>query len=493
MLKFMIEHQYDTPGKAMPGRKLPTLGPLLILIGWLALLLAGTPAYQRQPVEWVDTEGQTLRGTLWLPRPAPAGSPGVILVHGVMASQAQTEPTARSLATAGLAVLSFDLRGYGDSDAAPDTPEVHRDDVLSALTFLRGQAGIDAHRIALIGHSMGASAVVAAAAEDGRIRLVRAMGMHGEGRAEWVTGLYDALHPPGVFNRAVISPAANHHIEWQDLWLEANHQRRLEQVFGLPPAPLPWQEWLRHAATLAIGWGFLALLASLWRDSRRYVRLLGLSAGIGLLVLCGSFGWLDAGLCAGAALLLLAAAGLSQLPLPLLKRTGWLLGGLFLARETVSLLRGLPWILPEPARLSWFPLYLLQSLSYYPQALLHGLQALLLPVHHGRLEAGWLLGALLLSEWLYPGWWLGLGARLRRPEQRRRANGVALLIGMALLLGVLGLRLQQGYLSGAAVEPIARVLSTDVLPTLGLFGAGWWWRQSRTQCPRDDSNIRPTV
>jgi hypothetical protein len=257
----------DTPEKAILTSRIESSRPgliwvVLVLIGWGGMLLAGTLPYQRQFIAWRGPDAQILHGDIWLPvRPGlPAGPtppalsgkdrllPGVILVHGVMASREQPELAARSLAASGMAVMSFDLRGYGESDRAPDTAEVHRADVLAALAFLRAQPGIDPQRIALLGHSMGATAVSEAAAEDGHLKLALAMGMHGEGPVEWLTGLYDALHPPGAFGQAkpvTISPAANHHVEWQDLWLLSHIQHRLETDLGLPAGQLPWREWVR--------------------------------------------------------------------------------------------------------------------------------------------------------------------------------------------------------------------------------------------------------
>lgn len=502
----MIEEQYDTAPEPGPEKALDSPAPLtgskarpgsgllpwvlLIALGWIGVLLAGPLPYQRQDVEWREPGGQTLRGELWLPL-AQASSvqpnaqaksrllPGVILVHGVMASRAQPELAARYLARAGMVTLTFDLRGYGDSDKAPDTPEVHRQDVLSALTFLRSQPGVDAHRIALIGHSMGATAVSEAAAEDGHLSLARAMGMHGEGPVEWVTGLYDALHPPGMFKSVVISPAANHHVEWQDVWLLANHQRRLEGAFGLPTGPLGWQEWLLHASKCLLGLGFIGLLAGLWRPMpRTYARLALLTGGGAVLLAAGSFAWLDPGLCAQSLLLLLSGYVLSLVPPRRLKALLGIALGLFAARECAGLLRASPWLLAEPARLLWLPVYLLQSLLYYPLSLLQSLNQWLLPHSHTRLEASWMLGVVMLAEWLFPAWWLKLGGQLKVPQQRQKSTGLALGLGIIALAALLWIRLQQGYLAGDALQQTAKVLGTDILPTLGFFALGvWLWRK----------------
>ncbi|MEZ0368750.1 MAG: alpha/beta hydrolase [Candidatus Sericytochromatia bacterium] len=474
---------------------------LLVCLGWGGLLLSGPLPYQRQVLQWREGSA-TLRGELWLPGtkinssglsgPSVKGPrlPGVILVHGVMASRDQPELAARVLSRAGMAVLSFDLRGYGESDAAPDTPEVHRQDVLSALAFLRAQPGIDPHRIALLGHSMGASAVSEAAAEDGHVRLALAMGMHGEGPVEWLTGLYDALHPPGAFRAVTVSPAADHHVEWQDAWMLNRVQRRLETAFGLEQGPPAWPECLRSWSLFLLGLGMTGLLSRLLAQAHGYLRLACATVPVLALLAAGGFDWLEPAACAGAMLIVLLAYVVSQLPPRLLRTALLLVAGLYLARTGASLLRALPWILPDPGRLLWFPLYLWQSLLYYPTSLLNLLRGLLFAHSHSRLEAAWPLGLIALAEWLFPAWWLKIGAKLKLPHQRQRMTLVTLGLGLVALAALLWIRLQQGYLAGDALQQTGAVLATDLLPSLGLFGLGIWIWKKR---PRDDSNIRPTV
>ncbi len=106
---------------------------------------------------------------------APRGA--VILVHGKGASKGNELNTqamilVRGLLDEGLSVLMLDLRGHGESDAARMTYGLNeRLDVLGAVDWLMEQ-GYAAGTIGVLGASMGASAAIAAAAEEPAIGAV---------------------------------------------------------------------------------------------------------------------------------------------------------------------------------------------------------------------------------------------------------------------------------------------------------------------------------
>ena len=126
-----------------------------------------------------------LRGWL-IPGIASDGQPTlertVIAVHGVW--QNRTDPAAGlldlccALARAGFAVLAFDMRGHGESGKAPFTlGHAEQDDILGAVDFLTAGAlpcpELARPRwIAGYGVSMGASALLYAAAREPAIRAV---------------------------------------------------------------------------------------------------------------------------------------------------------------------------------------------------------------------------------------------------------------------------------------------------------------------------------
>ena len=84
-------------------------------------------------------------------------------------------PFAEAFAAAGLDVLLFDYRCFGDSSGEPRQlgwPERHREDYRAAVEFARNLDGVDPDRIVLWGTSWSAGHVVYVAADDLRIAAV---------------------------------------------------------------------------------------------------------------------------------------------------------------------------------------------------------------------------------------------------------------------------------------------------------------------------------
>ena len=93
------------------------------------------------------------------------GDRGVVLAHGGRFDKESWADQARALERAGLRVLAFDFRGYGESSGPgqsdPLGASLHLD-VLAAVRYLRG-AG--AATVSIVGGSMGAAAAADAALE----------------------------------------------------------------------------------------------------------------------------------------------------------------------------------------------------------------------------------------------------------------------------------------------------------------------------------------
>lgn len=114
------------------------------------------PDEQGGAIRFRNSEGVQLVGVM-----LGEGRTGVVLGHQLRSSLCEWMPVARDLAARGYRVLAIDFGGFGESDSATGrrTPV---EDVAAAVDELRG-AG--ARRVALIGASMGGTAVVSAAAE----------------------------------------------------------------------------------------------------------------------------------------------------------------------------------------------------------------------------------------------------------------------------------------------------------------------------------------
>ncbi len=99
-------------------------------------------------------------------------APVVVMAHGLSGTRRDgLGPFAERFATAGVAALLFDHRGFGDSDGEPDLfhPQRQLEDWRAAIAFSRSLPGIDPDRVATFGSSMGGGNALAAAADDRRI------------------------------------------------------------------------------------------------------------------------------------------------------------------------------------------------------------------------------------------------------------------------------------------------------------------------------------
>jgi pimeloyl-ACP methyl ester carboxylesterase len=142
------------------------------------------------------------------------------MAHGFAAQkEARLDAYAERFAAAGLAVLVFDYRHFGDSTGAPrqlvDIGGQHTD-WRAAVAHARSLDGVDPDRIALWGSSFSGGHVVCVAARDPRVAAVVAQVPHASGtatmrstgarRLAWMTaeGLRDQLG--ALFGRARYVP-----------------------------------------------------------------------------------------------------------------------------------------------------------------------------------------------------------------------------------------------------------------------------------------------
>jgi len=136
------------------------------------------------------SEGVKLAGDLFLPADVKPGDrrAGIVLCHGYTGVRSIYLPdNARVLAEAGYVVMSFDYKGWGDSEGpkSPLAPYSRVADVQAALTFLGAQPEVDAARLGIYGTSYGGATVVFVAAVDLRVRCVVSVVGVGNG-ARWM-------------------------------------------------------------------------------------------------------------------------------------------------------------------------------------------------------------------------------------------------------------------------------------------------------------------
>lgn len=184
------------------------------------------------------SEGVKLEGDVYLPDDLAPGDirAGVVLCHGYTGVKDLYLPdNAAVLNAAGYAVMTFDYKGWGESEG-PRTrlaPYSRVADVQAAMTFLSIQPEVDADRIGIYGTSYGCATVAWVGAIDERAKCV--VGVVGMGHgARWM--------------RSVRRPD-----EWVDL-LEASRADREERVLTGKSKMAPRDDVLladRQSAALA--------------------------------------------------------------------------------------------------------------------------------------------------------------------------------------------------------------------------------------------------
>lgn len=100
-------------------------------------------------------------------------SPAVLVMHGWGANASMMLPSVAPLTGAGFAVLLLDARCHGASadEAFASLPRFAQD-IEAGLDWLARQAQVDAARLAVIGHSVGAGAALLSATRRDDIRAV---------------------------------------------------------------------------------------------------------------------------------------------------------------------------------------------------------------------------------------------------------------------------------------------------------------------------------
>jgi dipeptidyl aminopeptidase/acylaminoacyl peptidase len=146
----------------------------------------GGKAMVSQPVSFYS-EGTRLSGDLFRPDNLASGErrPGILLCHGYTGVRNLYLPdTANALTDAGYVVLTFDYKGWGDSDGPKSrlSPYGRVIDSQAALTFLGAQDSVDPDRLGIYGTSYGGATVVWTAAVDPRVKAVVSVVGIGHGR-----------------------------------------------------------------------------------------------------------------------------------------------------------------------------------------------------------------------------------------------------------------------------------------------------------------------
>ena len=170
----------------------------------------------KRPITFYS-EGCKLQGDLYLPDGCAPGDTraGIVLCHGYTGVKDLYLPdNARVLNEAGYVVLTFDYKGWGQSEGSPSrlAPYSRVADVQAALTYLGLQPEVDEDRLGIYGTSYGGATVVWTGAVDQRVKCIVSTVGVGDGR-RWM--------------RSVRRPD-----EWHDLLQRSKADREKRVVDG---------------------------------------------------------------------------------------------------------------------------------------------------------------------------------------------------------------------------------------------------------------------
>ena len=166
--------------------------------------------YAAQSVHLPGPNGKTLFAW-FIAAPGVAKAPAVLVMHGWGANASMMLSSAAPLSNAGFAVLLLDARCHGASaDEAFTSLPRFAEDIEAGLDWLALAPQVDAARLAVIGHSVGAGAALLSATRRAELRAVISISAF--------------AHPYEVMRRFL----ASHHIPYFAVgWYVLRHVQRV--------------------------------------------------------------------------------------------------------------------------------------------------------------------------------------------------------------------------------------------------------------------------
>lgn len=123
----------------------------------------------------ITSQHQTLSGHLYLPNTEVSSLPLIILCHGFCGVKELLLPAfAQRFADQGYAALTFDYRGFGESEGEIGrlVPQLQIEDIQAAIEWAGTQTNIDSNRIGLWGSSFGGANAIIAASQNPQVQCV---------------------------------------------------------------------------------------------------------------------------------------------------------------------------------------------------------------------------------------------------------------------------------------------------------------------------------
>jgi len=149
--------------------------------------------------------------------PAGEAAPALVVMHGWSGNAEMMLPLAEPLHAAGYALLLIDARCHGrsDDDSFASLPRF-AEDIEAAVSWLAGQAEVDARALGVIGHSVGAGAALLAASRQPAIRAVVSVAAFAHPAAmmrRWLASKHVPFWPFGAYILAYVQHVIGYRFE----------------------------------------------------------------------------------------------------------------------------------------------------------------------------------------------------------------------------------------------------------------------------------------
>jgi uncharacterized protein len=146
--------------------------------------------HELKPVTFYS-DGLKIAGIVAWPE-GDAPCPGIVIPQGTVGLKEhyRSPEICTLLARAGFVALTFDYRGFGESEGPREeiVPLAQVQDIRNAVTYLAAQPRIDPARLGLLGYCWGGTHSVYVGAIDPRVRCVATVGGVGDG-TRWLRSL----------------------------------------------------------------------------------------------------------------------------------------------------------------------------------------------------------------------------------------------------------------------------------------------------------------
>jgi dipeptidyl aminopeptidase/acylaminoacyl peptidase len=149
--------------------------------------------------------------------PAAPAAPALVVMHGWGGNAEMMLPLAAPLHEAGYALLLVDARCHGrsDADSFASLPRF-AEDIEAGLAWLAGQPEIDAGRLAIVGHSVGAAAALLVASRQPAVRAVVSLAAFAHPAAmmrRWLAAKRIPYWPLGAYVLAYVQRVIGHRFD----------------------------------------------------------------------------------------------------------------------------------------------------------------------------------------------------------------------------------------------------------------------------------------